>query len=223
MSEWSPWMSANDLARIFYVSPSTIRRPFAGCVEDEATVTFRGVEVERNRDFSPAGRLTWVYRYQRQAPAVSMGSIINPRTEPSRAFLGWSPERQAEHIANLERSVRGASPGLVYVITTEAHECICKIGYTERSPFLRCREFQIGSPVALRVHGFFGGSLSDESKAHRTYRKHRRHGEWFALYPIDLDRMIASHGGVLWEGDSIIEQDQYLKPLALLEGSQETT
>jgi hypothetical protein len=57
-----------------------------------------------------------------------------------------------------------------------------KIGLTN-APLNRVRDFQIGSPVILKIHALTYGALPEEQAYHARFAAHRLHGEWFAPHP----------------------------------------
>ena len=57
-----------------------------------------------------------------------------------------------------------------------------KIGLTN-APLNRLRDFQIGSPVILKIHALVEGGFADEADYHRLFAPHRLHGEWFSPAP----------------------------------------
>jgi hypothetical protein len=73
--------------------------------------------------------------------------------------------------------IKRRSDGWVYFL---AGAGLIKIGWA-RDVRLRVREVQAMSPVELELVHQVLGSMDLETRLHRHFRGHRRHGEWFAL------------------------------------------
>lgn len=56
---------------------------------------------------------------------------------------------------------------------------LLKIGHS-RNPRGRLGAMRTGSPVPLRLLSIMGGGPCRESRLHERFKRHRRHGEWFA-------------------------------------------
>jgi hypothetical protein len=71
--------------------------------------------------------------------------------------------------------------GYVYFIFAMVDEDLMhvKIGYTAGSPTARMASLQCGSPLKLRLAGWFRGTPELERRFHETFRSLRLHGEWF--------------------------------------------
>lgn len=68
-----------------------------------------------------------------------------------------------------------------------------KIGYS-RHPLDRMKELQVGSPIKLKMLGTAKcKSLADakqaEKLAHRMFKYHRHHGEWFRMPDKQMDQL----------------------------------
>ena len=72
------------------------------------------------------------------------------------------------------------SDGFIYFIHEEETDRI-KIGFSERHPNGRLKDFQTGNSNKLNLIGFIEGSLKDEKKLHHEFSKERIRGgnEWF--------------------------------------------
>lgn len=73
---------------------------------------------------------------------------------------------------------RRSEEGTVYIIQGMVAPLI-KMGYTRNGLSNRLGQLQAYSPDHLRLLRALPGSTSTESLIHRTFRPHRRHGEWF--------------------------------------------
>lgn len=68
----------------------------------------------------------------------------------------------------------------VYFIEATVSDVIfIKIGFTSDSVTRRLRSLQLGSPVELRVAGYFHGIQQDEIDLHKRFDRLRSHREWF--------------------------------------------
>lgn len=72
------------------------------------------------------------------------------------------------------------SGGFVYFIEEEETGCI-KIGFSEKHPHGRLKDFQTGNSNKLRLIGFIEGSYEDESNLHKEFYEERirNENEWF--------------------------------------------
>lgn len=67
--------------------------------------------------------------------------------------------------------------GFIYFIQSENNDLI-KIGFTVDLN-RRIKMLQNMSPVKLKLLGSQKGSINDERKLHKRFKKYRSHGEWF--------------------------------------------
>ncbi len=56
---------------------------------------------------------------------------------------------------------------------------LIKIGYTTQPVAERAKELQSGSPLPLRVLGWWTGDTSEESTLHTLFQDSWAYGEWF--------------------------------------------
>jgi hypothetical protein len=73
-------------------------------------------------------------------------------------------------------------PGYIYFIQCESTENI-KIGFSANHPDTRLAAIQSTSPGALRRLGYLRGSRILEQRLHKSFKKWRLWGEWFAPGP----------------------------------------
>lgn len=84
-------------------------------------------------------------------------------------------------------------PGRHCVYFIGGDEGPIKIGLSN-GPLERLAQFQVGSPVRLRIHALADGGLALERDYHRRFAAHRLHGEWFSPAPeilAEIDRLCA--------------------------------
>ena len=74
------------------------------------------------------------------------------------------------------------SDGFVYFIQEEGTERI-KIGFTEKHPIGRLKDFQTGNSNKLDLIGYKEGTFEDEISLHREFSEERGNGEWFEPSP----------------------------------------
>ena len=70
------------------------------------------------------------------------------------------------------------SDGFVYFIQEEETGRI-KIGFTEKHPEGRLKDFQTGNSNKLILLGYIEGTYQDESNLHQKFSEERGNGEWF--------------------------------------------
>jgi hypothetical protein len=80
------------------------------------------------------------------------------------------------------------SDGFVYFIQEEGTHKI-KIGFSEKHPNGRLKDFQTGNSNKLNLLGYIEGTYEDESKLHREFNEERGNGEWFEPSPRLNDRI----------------------------------
>ena len=69
--------------------------------------------------------------------------------------------------------------GFVYFIE-ELDKGHIKIGFSEKHPKQRLKDFQTGNSSQLKLMGYIEGTYEDEYKLHNTFSKERiRRTEWF--------------------------------------------
>jgi hypothetical protein len=76
--------------------------------------------------------------------------------------------------------------GFVYLIQGAG---LVKIGWAV-SPAKRLKLLQTGSPVLLELLGFIRGDQETEAYLHWKYARWRKHGEWFALTPSQINHIL---------------------------------
>ena len=74
------------------------------------------------------------------------------------------------------------SDGFVYFIQEEGTHKI-KIGFSEKHPNGRLKDFQTGNSNKLNLLGYIEGTYEDESNLHREFYEERGNGEWFEYSP----------------------------------------
>lgn len=77
--------------------------------------------------------------------------------------------------------------GCTYVIEAVGEQ-LYKVGRTGGDPRARLAQLRNTSPVALELVLVLDHPMW-EDVLHHHYREQRRHGEWFALTPIDIDEL----------------------------------
>jgi len=80
------------------------------------------------------------------------------------------------------------SDGFVYFIQEEGTHKI-KIGFSEKHPNGRLKDFQTGNSNKLNLLGYIEGTYEDESNLHREFYEERGNGEWFEPSPRLNDRI----------------------------------
>ena len=80
------------------------------------------------------------------------------------------------------------SDGFVYFIQEEETGRI-KIGFSEKHPNGRLKDFQTGNSNKLNLLGYIEGTYEDESNLHREFYEERGNGEWFEPSPRLNDRI----------------------------------
>ena len=80
------------------------------------------------------------------------------------------------------------SDGFVYFIQEEESGNI-KIGFSEKHPKGRLKDFQTGNSNKLILLGYIEGTYEDESNLHREFYEERGNGEWFEPSPRLNDRI----------------------------------
>ena len=74
------------------------------------------------------------------------------------------------------------SVGFVYFIQEEETGRI-KIGFSEKHPEGRLKDFQTGNPNKLILLGYIEGTPQDESNLHQEFSQERIRNEWFKSSP----------------------------------------
>lgn len=80
------------------------------------------------------------------------------------------------------------SDGFVYFIQEEGTHKI-KIGFSEKHPNGRLKDFKTGNSNKLNLLGYIEGTYEDESNLHREFYEERGNGEWFEPSPRLNDRI----------------------------------
>jgi len=80
------------------------------------------------------------------------------------------------------------SDGFVYFIKEEGTDRI-KIGFSEKHPEGRLKDFQTGNSNKLNLLGYIEGTYQDESNLHQEFSEERGSGEWFESSPRLKDRI----------------------------------
>ena len=80
------------------------------------------------------------------------------------------------------------SDGFVYFIQEEGTDHI-KIGFSEKHPEGRLKDFQTGNSNKLNLLGYIEGTYKDESNLHYEFSEERGSGEWFESSPRMKERI----------------------------------
>ena len=80
------------------------------------------------------------------------------------------------------------SDGFVYFIQEEGTDHI-KIGFSEKHPEGRLKDFQTGNSNKLNLLGYIEGTYKDESNLHYEFSEERGSGEWFESSPRLKERI----------------------------------
>ena len=81
------------------------------------------------------------------------------------------------------------SEGFVYFIQEEEETGNIKIGFSEKHPEGRLKDFQTGNSKKLILLGYIEGTFEDESSLHQEFYEERRNGEWFEPSPRLKERI----------------------------------
>ena len=84
--------------------------------------------------------------------------------------------------------------GFVYVLTEQGNTGLYKVGYANRHPAERYKEYQAGNPRELVEVAVFPFLTEDTQKVeaaiHRLLKAHEVRREWFKLTPGELQRLL---------------------------------
>lgn len=87
---------------------------------------------------------------------------------------------------------------MIYFIAAKGTPYV-KIGRTRKTVEQRLAMLAVGCPLPLEVIRTVvvpGGSEADvEKKLHRKFKKYRKHGEWFVLNRIDIEKVVTEIEG----------------------------